>query len=272
MNDTLTAAQITADLRTKRLGHVLTILPCTDSTNTQLKNSYADVPEGFVLLAEQQTAGRGRLGRQFVSPKGDGLYLSLVLRPQRTPEQLSLLTPLAAVAVCEALETLCKVSPSIKWVNDILLADHKICGILTESCGFSSGGCPDRYIVGIGLNLRFDRTTYPELAPIAGGLSDTIPVLPTRAQLTAAILNAFEPWYDALLAGKTTDLQQAYRARLGCLGQAVTVHTGTVSYPAVCTDLTAEGNLIVRDMQGMPHILQAGEISIRKPNDHTLSL
>ncbi len=271
MYDLLTAAQITADLHTKRLGRTLTILPCTDSTNTQLKTGYMDAPEGFVLLAEQQTAGRGRLGRQFVSPKGDGLYLSLVLRPQRAPEQLSLLTPLAAVAVCEAIETLCRVSPSIKWVNDILLADHKICGILTESCGFSSGGCPDRYIVGIGLNLRFDRTAYPELASIAGGLSDTVPKLPTRAQLTAAILNAFEPWYDALLTGDTAALQGAYRARLGCLGQAVTVHTGTASYPAICTDLTAEGNLIVRDLHGTQHILQAGEIRIRKDADDSRS-
>ncbi len=270
MNDILTAAQIAADLHTKRLGHAITVLPCTDSTNTQIKQNYTDAPEGFVLLAEQQTAGRGRLGRQFVSPKEDGLYLSLVLRTGRTPEQLSLLTPLAAVAVCEAIQTLCSISPSIKWVNDIILKDRKICGILTESCGFSANGYPNLFIVGIGLNLRFDRAAHPDLAQIAGGLSDAVSVLPTRAQLAAGILNAFEPWYDALLAGDTAKLHSTYRNRLGCLGKEVTVHTGTQTYPAICMDLTPEGNLIVFDSQGRQHILQAGEISIRTLSGHTL--
>ncbi len=270
MNDILTAAHITADLCTKRLGHAITVLPCTDSTNTQIKQNYTDAPEGFVLLAEQQTAGRGRLGRQFVSPKEDGLYLSLVLRPKHAPEQLSLLTPLAAVAVCEAIETLCHVVPSIKWVNDIILEDRKICGILTESCGFSVNEYPNLFVVGIGLNLRFDRTAHPDLAQIAGGLSDAVSVLPTRAQLAAAILNAFEPWYDALLAGETAKLQSAYRYRLGCLGKEVTVHTGAQSYCATCIDLTPEGNLIVSDSQGTQHVLQAGEISIRTPSNHNL--
>lgn len=263
MNDILSAEQLLSFLQTKRLGHTVKILSCTDSTNTQIKQNYNDASEGFVLLAEQQTAGRGRLGRQFVSPKGDGLYLSLVLRPNLPMYQLSLLTPLAAVAVCEAIHAVCGLHPAIKWVNDVFLQGKKICGILTETCGLSSDGYPELCIVGIGLNLRFDTSAHPELAEIAGSLSDATDILPTRAQLTAAILNAFEPWYDALTQGDTAQLLEAYRSRLLCLGQAITVQTGAHSYPAICTDLTADGNLIVRDKQGKEHILQAGEISIR---------
>lgn len=263
MNDFLSARQLSSMLHTQRLGRTLEILSCTDSTNTQIKQNYKDAPEGFVLLAEQQTAGRGRMGRQFVSPKGDGLYLSLVLHPSLPMQALSLLTPLTAVAVCEAIHQTCGLTPSIKWVNDVFLQGKKICGILTEACGLSQDGCPDFYIVGIGLNLRFDCTAHPELAEIAGGLSDAVDVLPTRAELAAAILNAFEPWYDALTTGDTTPLLETYRNLLLCLGKEVTVQTGTRSYPAICADLTPDGNLIVLDKQGEQHILQAGEISIR---------
>lgn len=263
MSDILSAERLTSYLHTQRLGHAVKILSCTDSTNTQIKQTYQNTPEGFVLLAEQQTAGRGRLGRQFLSPKGDGLYLSLVLRPNLPMHQLSLLTPLAAVAVCEAIHEVCGLTPAIKWVNDIFLQDKKICGILTETCGLSSDGRPALCVVGIGLNLRFDDAAHPELAKIAGSLSDAVDVLPTRAQLAAAILNAFEPWYDTLIQGDTAQLLQAYRNRLICLGKEVTVQTSTHAYSATCTDLTEDGNLVVLDKQGTKHILQAGEISIR---------
>ncbi|MBS5149499.1 MAG: biotin--[acetyl-CoA-carboxylase] ligase [Butyricicoccus pullicaecorum] len=266
MNDILSSEQLLSFLQTKRLGHSLKILSCTDSTNTQIKHNYKDAPEGFVLLAEQQTAGRGRLDRKFLSPKGDGIYFSLVLRPNRPMRDLSLLTPLAAVAVCEALQTVCGITSSIKWVNDVFLRGKKICGILTETCGLSSDGCPALCIVGIGLNLRFDPATYPELSEIAGSIADAVETLPTRAQLTAAILNAFEPWYDALIRGESEQLLQAYRDRLLCLGKKITVQTGEVCYPAICTDLTADGNLVVQDQQGDIHILQAGEIRIRPAN------
>lgn len=263
MNDILSAEHLSYRLHTKRLGHTLEILSCTDSTNTQIKQNYTNAPEGFVLLAEQQTAGRGRLGRTFVSPQKDGLYFSLVLRPNLTMNALSLLTPLAAVAVCEAITQLCRLTPEIRWVNDIFLQGKKICGILTETCGISKDGYADFCIVGIGINLRFDAAAHPELAEIAGGLSDAVDVLPSRAELAAAILNAFEPWYDALTMHESSRLIEAYRSRLNCLGKKITVRTGTASYNALCTDLTQDGNLIVFDEQGRKHILHAGEISIR---------
>lgn len=269
MYDILSKEHLLSLLQTKRLGQSLKLLSCTDSTNTQIKQSYPDAPEGFVLFAEQQTAGRGRLDRKFVSPKGEGIYFSLVLRPNRSMRELSLLTPLAAVAVCEAIQAVCEIAPSIKWVNDILIQNKKVCGILTETCGLSSEGYPALCIVGIGLNLRFDAAAHPELAEIAGSIADVAETLPTRAQLTAAILNHFEPWYDALLRGETQPLLQAYRDRLVCLGKEITVHTGTGSYPALCIDLTADGNLVVQNQQGHTHILQAGEISIRSTAANT---
>lgn len=262
MNDILTLEAIAAHLHTERLGHCGRILSATDSTNTQIKQHFSQQPEGFILLAEQQTGGRGRQGRTFVSPVG-GLYLSLLLHPDLPFDKLSLLTPLAAVAVCEAVEQLCDLSPQIKWVNDVFLGNRKFCGILTESAFGQSVGKPDYSIVGIGVNLNFDRAAHPELAEIVGALSDAKSLLPTRAQLAATILNAFEPWYDQLLAGNGHELVEAYRRRLNCLHKPITVVCADTTYRAVCTGLTEEANLIVTDEHGQQSVLCSGEIRIR---------
>ena len=121
MEDRFTARAIAPHLHTKRLGRSLLVLPSTDSTNTQVKQRFGKEPEGFVLLAEEQTAGRGRLGRSFVSPRGDGLYMSILLHPDLPLDKIPLLMLTSAVAVCEALEHQCGVWPKIKWVNDIFL-------------------------------------------------------------------------------------------------------------------------------------------------------
>lgn len=263
MEDRLTVDAIKKHLHTTRLGHKMLVLPSVDSTNTQVKQHYGKEPEGFVLLAEEQTAGRGRLGRQFVSPSGSGLYMSIVLHPDLPLERISLLMLISAVAICEALEHQCGIWPKIKWVNDVFLRGRKCAGILTES-SFSSGTSkPDFSVVGIGVNLKFDREAYPELADIAGGIWDETHHLPTRAQLAASILNAFEPWYDQLMAGETKGLLQAYRSRMNCLRKRVMVSSPQGQYPATCVDLTDEGNLVIVDQNGTQSILRAGEISVR---------
>ena len=133
MEDRLTAEAITRHLHTTRLGRKLLIEPSVDSTNTQVKQRFGNEDEGFVLLAEEQTAGRGRLGRQFVSPAGSGLYMSIVLHPDLPLERISLLMLISAVSICEALEHQCGIWPKIKWVNDVFIRGYKCAGILTES-------------------------------------------------------------------------------------------------------------------------------------------
>lgn len=261
--DELTPAAIAAHLTTARLGRACLVLPETDSTNTALRRDFRDRPEGFALLAERQTAGRGRLGRSFVSAAGDGLYLSVLLRPTLPLSALELLTFTAAVAVCEAVEQLCGLHPTIKWVNDVFLGPRKLCGILVESAVSDPAGHPEFVIVGIGVNLYFDRAAHPELRDVVAALSDDVGTPPTRAVLAAAILNALEPRFDALCAGQTADLLAAYRARLNCLGRPVTVHTPAAVYEAFCEDLTETGGLLVRTADGTRRTLCAGEISIR---------
>lgn len=264
-DDSLTAAGLGALLRTQTLGRDVLVLAETGSTNTEMKQEYAPhKAEGFTLIAEHQTAGRGRLGRSFVSPAGGGLYMSVLLRPKLPLEQLSLLTLSAAVAVCRAVEALCGLEPQIKWVNDILLDGKKLCGILTEASIEGETGLLDYAVVGIGLNLRLDRAALPdEVRAIAGCLADFTDNVPRRAALAAEILGQLETVYQDLCAGQRDAVLDAYRARLCYLGQPIRVLAPGGAYDAVCRGVNDAGNLLIERPDGTRETLQSGEISTR---------
>ena len=264
-DDSLTAAGVSALLDTQTLGRDLLVLPETDSTNSAIKRDYAAVrPEGFTLIAERQTAGRGRLGRTFHSDAGTGLYLSVLLRPRIPLEQLNFLTIAAAVAVCRAIEAQCGLSPQIKWVNDVFFHGRKLCGILTEASIEGETGCIDYAIAGIGINLRLDRSALPEeVRGIAGALADFTDAVPRRAALAASLLGALEQVYDDLCAGRTAGILEAYRSRLCYLDQPIRVIAPGGSYEAVCRGVNDAGNLLVERADGRLETLQSGEISTR---------
>lgn len=262
-DDSLTAEGVKALLRTELLGREILVLPEVTSTNTVMKREYAaGKPEGFALLALRQTAGRGRLGRSFASPDG-GIYLTVLLRPALPLGQLHFLTIAAAVAVCRAIEETCGFRPSIKWVNDVLHQGKKLCGILTEASIVGETGGLDYVIVGIGINLHFEREVPPELAAIIGSLSDFCDHVPRRAALAAAVLTHLESLYLPLREGDTAPLIDAYRSLLCCLGKPILVVENGVSAPAVCNGINGQGHLLVTMADGSPRELQTGEISIR---------
>ncbi len=214
----------------------------TDSTNRVAKDlARQGAPHGTAVLAGRQTSGRGRLGRAFFSPEG-GLYLSVILYPQCPPEDRALMTPMAAVAVCRALEQVCGVSPGIKWVNDLYLGGKKLCGILCEGCG-------DAVIVGIGLNLRTPERGFP--ADIPAAALDT-PV--DRQALAEAIRQ------QLLQPG---DFLTEYREKCLLLEKTVTVHpvSGT-PYEACARDIDSRGRLVVESCRGR-EALDSGEVSVR---------
>lgn len=264
-DDSLTAIGVRSLLETHTLGRDLVVVPETGSTNTTVKQTYAATRgEGFTLIAGQQTAGRGRLGRTFFSPPDGGLYMSVLLRPRLPLAQLSFLTIAAAVAVCRAVEATCGFLPGVKWVNDVLMDDKKLCGILTEAAIEGETGAIDYAVVGIGINLRLDRDALPaEVLAVAGALADFTDIRPRRAALAAAVLRELETVYEPLATGDTTVLLDSYRALLCCLGREVRVIAPTGSYDAVCLDINAQGNLIVQRTDSEIITLTSGEISIR---------
>ena len=135
---------------------------CVDSTNNVCKELAKNGEASALVIAYSQTAGKGRLGRSFFSPEGTGIYMSLLLRPAFPPEQITLITTAAAVAVANSIEKVCNKNTRIKWVNDIYIDKKKVCGILCEA-GFSGGGNSSNYVIlGIGINLFAPKNSFPE--------------------------------------------------------------------------------------------------------------
>ena len=229
------------------------------STNTELMAlARQGAAEGTVVLAGQQTAGRGRLGRRFESPAGKGIYLSLVLRPGLPMTEAQTVTVSAAVAVCRAVKRLCGLDLGIKWVNDLYYNGKKVCGILTEAGADIESGQLEWLVVGIGLNLTSRPEDWPEeLRPIAGSLYPGGPAPVSRAALAGAIareLLGLCPAFDCL---------DEYRARCFVPGHWVTVCTGAETYAAKALSIDDAGRLVVEREGGRQIALQHGEVSIR---------
>ena len=230
------------------------------STNLIAKErAQAGEAEGLVVMARRQSAGRGRLGRFFHSPEGTGLYMSLLLRPALPATDALLLTTAAAVAVCEAIETLSEKKAGIKWVNDVFVDGKKVCGILTEAgLDIESGGMAWA-VVGIGVNLRAPQGGFPpEIAHIAGSVFDDDAPAQGRSRLAAEILNRFMPMYRA--AGERAFVK-AYRERSLAIGRTVTLMPG--GERALALDVDSDCRLIVRMPDGQSRALSSGEISIK---------
>ena len=255
----LTAAAVTARLRTP--GLAVTTLENTDSTNTCVRRLAEDgAPEGTVVVAAAQTAGRGRSGKSFLSPAGTGLYMSVLLRPQLAMGDALLITTAAAVAVAHAVERVAAVTAQIKWVNDVYVDGKKVCGILTEGAlDLENGGL--RYaILGIGINICPPAGGFPpELAPIAGALTETGGEA-LRAPLAAAVLDEFFALYPHLTEKPFYD---DYVSRSLLTGRQIEVLRGGMHLPATALGIDRDLHLRVRYADGSEENLAAGEVSTR---------
>ena len=261
-DDSLTAAGVQALLSSGCIGREMLVVPSITSTNTVMKERYLDRPHGFVLAAEEQTGGRGRLGRTFVSPADTGVYMTILLHPTLPLSHLSFVTISAAIAVVRAIEQTAGFTPQIKWVNDVLMNGRKLCGILTEATIEGETGTVSSLVVGIGINLHPNPAWPEEVQAVAGAISD-FGKPPRRAELAAAVLNHFEDVYALLDQGKEPKLLEKYREQLCCIGRPVTVISPAGRYEAECVGLDENAHLLVKTADGQVNALSSGEISIR---------
>lgn len=234
----------------------------TGSTNTDVLRLAADgEAEGLLLIAGRQTDGRGRRGRSFFSPDGTGIYMSMLLRPRFEAEDVTVLTPIAAVAVAEALDALCGTDTRIKWVNDILLDGKKVCGILTEAV-FGGSNAPDAVALGIGLNLTAPENGFPEgIRDIAGAVfAGSCPDETFPARLTAEIWDRFFGYYRS---AERTAFLQTYRDKQALTGQEISVIRQGETRPAVALGVDERCGLTVRYPDGTEETLISGEVSVR---------
>lgn len=239
----------------------LICLDSVDSTNTYLRKLAREgCDEGTVVIADTQTAGRGRMGRGFYSQSGAGVYLSVLLKPECSPEQAGTLTPHVAVAVSRAIERVCNVQPDIKWVNDLLIKDRKICGVLCES-SIGPDGMPDYVICGVGLNVSNRLEDFPEeLRGVAGSILTQTGTEPSRGKLIAAMIEEIMRMYALWTKDKTAYLSQ-YRARCITTGKYVRIKTDSGEHDAFAKEISSDFGLTV-NTNGGTVTLRSGEVTI----------
>lgn len=229
------------------------VYPSIDSTNQEAKRRARSGERQALIVAETQTAGRGRLGRSFYSPDATGVYFSVLYTVNAPLSDAVAVTSAAAVAVMRAIKRVCGLQTEIKWVNDLYLDGKKVCGILAESVPVEGG---IGIVVGVGINLR-DADFPDTLAEIAGTLHTDV----SRAELIAAVYRELLPYL-----AETTDRSwlDDYRHHSFVLGHPITWTRGGECFEGVALDIDEDGGLVVCDRLGAVQTLSSGEISVRR--------
>ena len=245
------------------IGRELEWFECIDSTNTYLKRKALDgAPDGLVAVADYQRAGRGRMDRTFQSPVGKGIYLSVLLRPDLPPERILPVTALAGVAVCNAVERICGVRPGLKWPNDPVLGNKKLCGVLTELVADPERGLA--VVLGIGINVLHRAEDFsPDVVAMATSLAMELGRQEDRTQLTAALLEELDGMYAALKSGDLSCWREIYRRDCVNLGRQVRLLAEESTETVTAVDIDPQFGLVIRCEDGREETVRSGEVSVR---------
>jgi len=251
--------EIQASLSTKKIGRsIIHEMTCDSTMNIARSEAQDGASHGTIVIAEEQTSGRGRFGRSWTSPQGVNLYLTLILRPAL--ERLRSLSMIAPLAVCLAVEDVTGVHAEIKWPNDVLVGGRKLSGILVET---EVSGDDVRFaLVGIGVNVNLDVDAADEIRDIATSLMRERGRQVSREATLVGLLNRFEQLYER----PSAEVVEAWRARLETLGRRVTVTAGDQSYEGTAEDVNERGSLVLRLPDGSSMTFEAAEVSLRVPD------
>lgn len=236
-----------------------------ESTNKTAKElAISGINEGALVAALSQTAGRGRLGRNFYSPMGSGVYFSLILRPEISPKDSVLITTAASVAVAKAIENITKNNVKIKWVNDIFLNGKKVSGILSEA-GFSANeNSLDYVILGIGINLIKPKSGFPDdIKNTAGAIFEKEVENSIYSKIILETINAF---FDIYKDVTKVDFLNEYKSRSMVLGKEITFERENKKITATVLDIDDRCRLVVKEKSGAAYLISSGEISLGSSN------
>lgn len=254
--------ELTKSINTKWAGKNIVWFDRTDSTNTQARRLAEEgAPHGTLVLADMQDGGKGRLGRTWMSPAGDGIWMSILLRPEISPMSASMLTLVAALAAEKGIRGATGQESRIKWPNDLVLNRKKICGILTE---MSTEQMEIKYVI-IGIGINVGQNAFPEELKQSG----TSLYLETgkkfnRAEITARIMEALEMYYEIFVETKDmSGLLKEYNEKLVNLGQEVRVLAASGDFGGVACGINESGSLIVQLPDGNKTEVISGEVSVR---------
>lgn len=245
-------------LTTEKIGRVLTVLDETESTNTEAKNLAGQgAVHGTAVVADRQTAGRGRMGRSFESPSGTGIYMSVIVRPDFAIDFAPMMTSAAACAVAAAVEKLSGSPTQIKWVNDIYMNSRKICGILTEASFGLEAKTLDYAVIGIGINVRsVKKALDSELQAVATSIEDECGKCLDRSRLCGEIMNQLEKYLGMI---ENRAFLADYRSRELLTGSRITANLGSRPIEGMAVGIDDSANLIVRLDSGEELHLSSGE-------------
>lgn len=256
-NDILPTS-ILSKLKTSFVGRRIHYFASVSSTMDIAKEAAREGDtEGTIVIADGQTAGRGRLGREWVTPAGSSIALSVILRPDL--HHLSGLTMMASLAVVHSIEKTTSLQPTIKWPNDVLIGGKKACGILIDSD--LRGEEVDWAVVGIGVNVNLEVSHFPEIAALATSLSTELGRQVSRLEVLCSLLTELEQLYLALREGKP--IHEEWRRRLETLGKRVRVTSGDLVQEGVGESVDTEGNLLLRRPDGGLTTIIAGDVTLR---------
>lgn len=260
--DILSRHELESRLSEGVMGRKVVYYEETDSTNIAARQlDEHDGLHGTLVVAERQTAGKGRRGHSWESPQGQGIWMSLVLRPDILPVKASMLTLVMALAVAQGIEKVTGIQTQIKWPNDIVAEGKKLCGILTEMS--TEMEYIQRVVIGVGINVNIKE--FPEeIAATASSLYLLTGKTWGRAVLIQEVMKSFEKWYNVFMESQDlSGLVQEYEERLVNRGNQVKIIREEADYTGVAKGITPFGELIVERADGSLEYVLSGEVSVR---------
>lgn len=260
--EVLSESELGSRIRTRWAGRNLSYLKETDSTNNDAKRCMEEGGvHGTLIVAERQTAGRGRRGRLWESPEGTAIYMTIGMKPEFAPDKVSMLTLVMALSVAEAIEEQSGLEAGIKWPNDVVVNKRKVCGILTEM--ILEAEYIRCVVTGVGINVN--QTAMPEeIAQTATSLFIEKGEKLSRAALIESVMRHFENNYDCFIGSlDLSELKEAYEARLANKDQLVRVLDPKGEYEGIARGIRCTGELIVELPDGIVREVYAGEVSVR---------
>ena len=260
--DVITQAELKSILKTRWIGNRLEYFDETDSTNTRARKLAEEgAPHGTLVIADSQSSGKGRRGRLWTSPRGVGIWMSMLLRPDIAPVHASMLTLVAALAVADGIRECTGAESLIKWPNDIVMSGKKVCGILTEMS--ADPDCINYVAVGIGINVNMEE--FPEeIRGVAASIFTETGKKTKRSLLISAVMAAFERYYEVFM--KTTDMSgllEDYNGKLANCGRTVRVLDPAGEYSGTAIGIDREGELLVEMEDTTVRRVLSGEVSVR---------
>lgn len=259
--DKMSQQEINEKLKTLYIGRPTVVLDSVDSTNEEIKRrAKQGEKQGLTVVSDEQTLGKGRLGRVWQSPKGTSIYESILLRPELAPSQVPCITLVAGLALCNTINSIAECNAKIKWPNDIIIGSKKLCGILTEMT--IEDNTVSFAVVGMGINAN-NRSFPDEIKHKATSLYLEKGIAFSRAELVAKLAENFEQAYNEFIMGGFEAIKDEYVSLCATIGRRVSAHRSNEEICGTAADIAADGGLIIQTDSGNTEYISTGEVAVQ---------